>query len=90
MPSYDSSTVLCRSIYNRTNVTKHQNNKNHLLTHVLHSKKSFSYFKKKILVSRIIFLKQEFFTRENSEKYFLTEKIFLKIFLKIRKNIFLF
>jgi hypothetical protein len=27
----------------------------------LHSKKSFSYFKKKKLVSRIIFLKQEFF-----------------------------
>ena len=31
------------------------------LKNVLHSKKSFSYFKKKQLVSRLIFLKQEFF-----------------------------
>ena len=60
------------------------------LKNVLHRKKSFSYFKKKKLVSRIIFLKQDFFTRENSEKYFLTEKTFLKIFLKIRKIISLF
>ena len=57
----------------------------------LHSKKSFSYFKKKTTCFKNYFLENKnFFTSENSEKYFLTEKIFLKIFLKIRKNIFLF
>jgi hypothetical protein len=50
----------------------------------------FIFQEEKKLVSRIIFLKQEFFYYENSEKYFLTEKIFLKIFLKIRKNLFSF
>ena len=51
------------------------------------SKNRFLISRKTKLVSRIIFLKQDFFSRGNSEKYFLTEKIFLKIFLEIRKNI---
>ena len=55
----------------------------------IHSKKSFSYFKKKILILRKFFLKQENFSWENSKKIFLDKKIYKKIFLKTR-NIFLF
>ena len=50
----------------------------------------FLFQEKNNLFQELFSCNKNFFTRENSEKYFLTEKIFLKIFLKIRKNIFLF